>query len=86
MCLSTKTDPSSSSAASSARSILSIGGLMLLPCLGGPVLAGVLGGLGAGALTGAGSVVFAIALCTAVPALVLAMRRRSARRQPTPQH
>jgi Na+/melibiose symporter-like transporter len=85
MCLPTKTDQSSSSAASGARSILGMGGLMLVACLGGPVLAGALGGLGAGVLLGAGGVVFALALCAAVPAVVVAMRRRAARRQPTPE-
>jgi Na+/melibiose symporter-like transporter len=86
MCLPTKTDePSSSAAASGARSILGIGGLMLLACLGGPVLAGALGGLGAGILLGAGGVVFALALCAAVPAVVLAVRRRAERRQPAPE-
>lgn len=84
MCLPTKTDQSSSSPASGARSMLGIGGLMLLACLGGPVLAGALGGLGAGVLLGVGGVVFALALC-AVPAIVLAIRRRTARRQPTPE-
>ena len=84
MCLPTKTDQSSSSAAPGAGSILGIGGLMLLACLGGPVLAGALGGLGAGILLGAGGVVFALALCAAVPAVVVAMPRRAARRRPTP--
>jgi hypothetical protein len=49
---------------------------MLLACLGGPVLAGALRGLGAGVLLGAGGVSFALALCAAVPAIVLAIRRR----------
>jgi len=77
MCPPTETDQPSSSAPSGARSILGMGGLMLLACLGGPVLAGVLGGLGAGVLLGAGGVVFAFALCAAVPAVV-GMRRRAA--------
>jgi hypothetical protein len=85
MCLPTKTDQPSSSPAPGARSFLGIGGLMLLACLGGPVLAGAIGGLGADVLLGAGGVVFALALCAAVPAIVLAMRRRAARRQPTPE-
>ena len=84
MCLPTKTDRSSSSAASGAGSILGVGGLMLLACLGGPVLAGALSGLGAGILLGAGGVVFALAQCAAVSAVVVAMPRRAARRQPTP--
>jgi hypothetical protein len=86
MCLPTKNDQSSSSPASGAFSILGIGGgLMLLACLGGPLLAGTLGSLGAGVLLGAGGVVFALALCAAVPAIMVAMRRRAARRQPTPE-
>jgi hypothetical protein len=84
MCLPAKTDqPSSPPAGAGARSTLGVGGLMLLACLGGPALAGVLGGLGAGVLLGAGGVVFALALCAAVPAVVVAWRRRSARRSPT---
>jgi hypothetical protein len=67
MCLPTKSDEPSSSPAPEARSILDIGGLMLLACLGGPILAGALGGLGAGVVLGAGGVVFALALCAAVP-------------------
>jgi Na+/melibiose symporter-like transporter len=83
MCLPTKTDQSSSSPASGARSILGMGGLMVLACLGGPLVAGALRGLGAGLLLG--GVVFALALCAAVPAVVLGMRHRAARRQPTPE-
>jgi hypothetical protein len=86
MCLPTKNDQSSSSPASGAFSILGIGGgLMLLACVGGPLLAGALGSLGAGILVGAGGVVFALALCAAVPAVMVALRRRAARRQPTPE-
>jgi hypothetical protein len=86
MCLPTKSDQSSpSSPASGARSILGIGGLMLLACLGGPLLAGAIGGLGVGVLLGAGGVIFALALCAAVPVVTLAWRRRSTRRQPTPE-
>jgi hypothetical protein len=84
MCLPTKTDESSSTPGSDARSLLGIGGLMLLACLGGPALVGALGGLGAGVLLGDGAV-FALALCAAVPAVALAWRRRSSRRQPTPE-
>jgi hypothetical protein len=85
MCLPTKSDRPSPSPASGARSILGMGGLMLLACLGGPVLAGALGGLGAGVLLGAGGAVFALALCAAAPAFVVAMRRRATRPQPTPE-
>jgi hypothetical protein len=84
MCLPTKTDQPSSTPGSGTRSMLGVGGLMLLACLGGPALAGVLGGLGAGVLLGAGAAVFALALCAAVPAVAVAWRRRSARRSPTP--
>jgi hypothetical protein len=84
MCLPTKDEQSSSSPATGAFSILGIGGgLMLLACVGAPLMAGALGSLGAGVLLGAGGVVFAIALCAAVPAVMVAMRRRAARRRPT---
>jgi hypothetical protein len=85
MCLPTETNRSSSPHRAEGRSVLGIGGLMLLACLGAPVLTGVLGGLGAGVLVGAGGAVLALALCAAVPAVVAAWRRRSARRQPTPE-
>jgi hypothetical protein len=79
MCLPTKTDQSSTPpAASGTRSLLGMGGLMLLACLGGPALLGALGGLGAGVLLGAGGAVFALALCAAVPVVAVAWRRRSA--------
>jgi hypothetical protein len=65
--------------------MLGIGGLMLLACLVGPALVGALGGLGAGVLLGAGGGVVAVAMCAAVPAVAVAWRRRSARRQPTPE-
>ena len=83
MCLPSKTDQPGSSD-SRARSMLGMGALMLLACLGGPVLAGAIGGLGAGVLLGAGGVVFALAVCAAAPAVLLALRRRSARRNATP--
>ncbi len=84
MCLPTKTDqPSSPPAGSGTRSLLGMGGLMLLACLGGPALVGALAGLGAGVLLGAGGVVVALALCAAVPAFAVVWRRRSARRSPT---
>ena len=85
MCLPTATNRSPSPPPAGGRSMLGIGGLMLLACLGAPVLTGVLGGLGAGVLVGDGGAVFALALCVAVPAVGLAWRRRSARRQPTPE-
>jgi hypothetical protein len=50
---------------------------MLLACVGGPLLAGVLGSLGAGVPLGAGGIVLALALCAAVPAVMVAMRRRT---------
>jgi hypothetical protein len=42
---------------------------------------------GAGSILGigAGGVIFALALCAAVPGVALAWRRRAARRQPTPE-
>jgi hypothetical protein len=86
MCLPSKTDQPSSTPGSGSRSLLGMGGLMLLACLGGPVLVGAIGGLGAGVLLGAGGVVFAVALCAAVPAVAVAWRRRSARRSPTPSY
>jgi hypothetical protein len=81
MCVPTKADQSSSPPGSGARSMLGMGGLMLLACLGGPALVGALGGLGAGVLLGAGGAVLALALC----AVALAWRRRASRRQPTPE-
>ena len=80
MCLPTKSDEPSA-AAPGARSMLGIGAVMLLACLAGPVVAGTLGGLGGGVLLGAGGVILALALCAAVPAVALAWRRRTARRQ-----
>jgi hypothetical protein len=78
MCLPTKTDePPQAPAGSGARSLLGMGGLMLLACLGGPALLGALGGLGADVLLGAGGAVFAFALCAAAPAVTMAWRRRS---------
>jgi len=48
-------------------------------------VAGALGGPGAEILLGAGGVAFALALCAGVPAgVVLALRRRAARRRPMP--
>jgi Na+/melibiose symporter-like transporter len=81
MCLPTKTDQSTSSA-TGTRSMLGMGALMLLACLAGPALVGAIGGLGIGVLLGAGGAVAALALCAAVPAVAVALRRRSARRQP----
>lgn len=85
MCLPSKTDQPSSTPGSGPRSMLGMGGLMMLACLGGPALAGALGGDGAGMLLGAGGAVFALALCAAVPAGVVAWRRRASRRRPTPE-
>jgi hypothetical protein len=86
MCLPVKSDRSSSSSTSPpTRSIVGLGALMLLACLAGPAIAGVVGSLGFGILVGAGGVVFALALCAAIPAGALAWRRRSARRAPAPE-
>jgi hypothetical protein len=84
MCLPPKPDPPSSSPGSGSRSILGIDALMMLSCLGGPALAGAIGGLGAGVLLGAGGALFALALCAAVPALMVAMRRRAHADGPRP--
>jgi hypothetical protein len=56
MCLPVKSDSSSasSSTAPATRSIFGLGALMLLACLAGPAISGVLGGLGFGVLVGAG--------------------------------
>lgn len=86
MCLPTKSDqPSSSSTVKGSGSILGIGALMVGACLAGPAFAGAAGALGAGVLVGAGGVVFALALCAAVPAVALGWRRRARGRRPTPE-
>jgi hypothetical protein len=85
VCLPGKTDQQPAAPASASRSILGIGGLMLLACLGGPVLAGAIGGLGIGALLGAGGAIFALALCAAAPAVVIGLRRRSSTRRASPK-
>jgi hypothetical protein len=82
MCLPVKNDESEASAPG-ARSILGLGALLLVACLAGPALAGAIGALGVGVLVGAGGAVLALALCAAVPAIAVAVRRRGARRQPT---
>jgi hypothetical protein len=79
MCLPTKTDKPPTSTGSASRSIFSMGALMLFACLGGPALAGAIGGLGVGVLLGAGGAIFALALCALVPVLFVGLRRRSAR-------
>ena len=84
MCLPTKTENSSSTKPDTGpRTILGLGGLMMLACIGGPALLGAIGGLGAGVLLGVGGTVAALALCAAVPAVAFLTRRRSARRRPT---
>jgi hypothetical protein len=62
-----------------------MGGFTLLACLAGPALAGAIGGFGVGALLGAGGAVLALALCAAVPAVVLGFRRRSSTRRAGPE-
>ena len=64
MCLPTKSDTSSN--ATSARSVMGLGALLLLACLGGPVHAGAL---------------VALSLCLAPPAAAVAWRHGIARRQ-----
>ena len=86
MCLPNKTDQQPASPGPASRSILGMGGLMLLACLAGPVLAGTIGGLGIGDLVGAGGAVFALALCAAVPAVVVGLRRRSSTRRASHGH
>jgi hypothetical protein len=44
-----------------------------------------IGGVGAGVLLGVGGAIFALGLCAAVPAVLVALRRRSARRPATPE-
>ena len=75
MCLPTKTDQPSSSSRLRRRSILGHRRADAARLPRRPVLAGALGGLGAGVLLGAGGVMFALALCAAVPAVVVALRR-----------
>ena len=58
--------------------MLGLGIVMLLACLAGPALVGVIGGLGAGVLLGAGGVVAALVLCAAVPAGYALLNRRGA--------
>jgi hypothetical protein len=74
--------PRSDEPSGGARSVLGIGALMLLACVGGPVLAGAIGALGVGVLAGAGGLV-AVALCVAAPALAPVWRRHSAGRLPS---
>jgi hypothetical protein len=69
------------SSCSGARSIFGLGVLMLAACLAGPAVIGAIGALGVGVLVGVGGAIFALALCAAVPAVALAMRRR--RSQPS---
>ena len=76
MCLPAKSDQSQSTTATGTRSVLGIGAVMLL----GPLLSGAAGALGAGLLVGAGGAAFAVALCFAAPATILAWRRRATAR------
>ena len=78
MCLPNKSNQTSNSSVAS-RSIMGLGALVLLACVGGPLLAGVVGALGVGVLVGAGGALFALVLCLAVPAIAVAWRRRSSR-------
>jgi hypothetical protein len=65
MCIRSKND-------TGARSIIGLGALMPVACLAGPALTGALGAIG----IGAGAAL--LALCGAVPAVVLIARRRPA--------
>jgi hypothetical protein len=78
MCLPSK---SSNTTSSAARSIIGMGALMIVACLAGPLLTGALGALGVGVLVGAGGALFALALCLAVPAVVLRWRHRGSGHQ-----
>jgi hypothetical protein len=78
MCLPAKNNQSDSSAPG-ARSIVGLGALMLVACLAGPALAGAIGAVDVGLLVGAGGAVLALALCAAVPAIAVAVRRRAGR-------
>jgi thiol:disulfide interchange protein len=84
MCLPTNTDQPANSPGSSSRSILGLGALMLLACLGGPALAGAIGAVGASVFLGAGGAIFALGLCVAVPAVAVVVRRRAARQRTLP--
>ena len=77
MCLPVKSDQPAASSGSQSRSILGLGLLMLVACLAGPAIAGVVGPLGVGLLAGAGGAIVAIGLCLAVPAAAVVRRRRS---------
>jgi hypothetical protein len=59
--------------------MLGLGAVMLLACLGGPAPPGAIGGLGVGVMVGPGGVVCPLALCAAVPAVMVVLRLRSAR-------
>jgi hypothetical protein len=85
MCLPVKSEDSSSSPLTQPRSIVGLGALMVLACIGGPVIASAAGALGVGVLVGAGGTIAALALCAAVPAPTLAWRRRFQRRELTPE-
>jgi hypothetical protein len=82
MCLPSKTDQPDAPAFG-ARSIVGMGALMLVACLAGPALVGAIGALGVGVLVGAGGAIAALAMCAIVPAIAVALRRRSARREHT---
>lgn len=84
MCVPTNTESSSSTNPDTGvRTMLGLGGLMMLACIAGPALLGAIGGLGAGVLLGGGTVA-ALALRAGVPAAAFLARRRAARRQPAP--
>ena len=80
MCLPAKSDQSQSTTATGTHDPSRLGAVMLIACLAGPLLSGAAGALGAGLLVGAGGAVFAVALCIAAPAAVLAWRRRATSR------
>ena len=77
MCLPPKPEQDSASTTSSTRSIFGLGAVMVVACVGAPVIVSGLGALGLGMPVGAGGAAAALVLCAAVPAVVLAMRRRA---------
>jgi hypothetical protein len=80
MCLPAKSTESTSPPTSQARSIVGVGALMVLACVGGPAISGALGALGAGALVGAGGAIAAVVVCLALPTAMAAWRRHARRR------
>jgi hypothetical protein len=81
MCQPNETDQKPSPGGPSSRSIVGMGGAMMLACLAGPALAGAIGGLGVGVLLGAGGALLAVVLCASAPLVFVGLRRRSTNRR-----